>query len=97
MSYFCPVCGFDGLYEPAYSRCGAGSYEICPSCDFEFGVTDDNEGIAFHEWREAWIDRGMPWSSKGRPAPKGWDPKVQLNNLTGRVFNTANDKLVNFE
>ena len=85
MSYYCPVCGFDGLYEPAYSESGGGSYEICPSCWFQFGVTDDDEGIAFHEWREAWIERGMPWSSKGRPAPKDWDPQLQLKNLTGRA------------
>jgi hypothetical protein len=70
MNYLCPVCGFDGLDEPPYSFGGAGSFEICPSCDFQFGVTDDNEGISFHEWREGWMDRGMPWSNPGIPAPK---------------------------
>jgi hypothetical protein len=53
MSYFCPVCGFDGLDEAPYSPSGNGLYEICPSCGFQFGVTDDNHGIGFHEWREA--------------------------------------------
>ncbi len=40
----CPVCGYKNLYEPAYQptpKGNLGSYEICPSCGFQFGVTDD--------------------------------------------------------
>jgi len=88
----CPVCGFDGLDEPPYSPAGHGLFEICPSCGFQFGVTDDDLGITFHEWRNRWIDGGMPWNSKGRPAPPGWDPKEQLNKLkVAGVHNIANE------
>ena len=36
----CPVCGYDGLYEPPYNEKGSGSYEICPCCGFQFGYDD---------------------------------------------------------
>jgi len=94
MSYFCPVCGFDGLDEAPYSPSGNGLYEICPSCGFQFGVTDDNQGIGFHEWREAWIDRGMPWSSHGRAVPEGWDPRAQLRNLEKLTSSIKNGSLL---
>ena len=94
MKFFCPVCGFDGLGEPPYSQSGDGLYEICPCCGFQFGVTDDNQGISFHEWREAWIDRGMSWTSPGRTAPKGWDPLAQLRDLAKRTSNVMNGPLL---
>jgi hypothetical protein len=83
MSYMCPVCGFPELQEPPRSpRTGGGSYEICPSCGFEFGVTDDDRGFTYDQWRQSWIDRGMPWASAAfRPAPEGWDPGVQLQRV----------------
>jgi hypothetical protein len=76
----CPVCGYPDLPEPSYSY-GAGSYQICPSCGFQFGVSDDNAGISFEEWRESWIEQGTPWSSKGIPPPDGWNPKEQIRRL----------------
>ena len=81
--HLCPVCGYPGLKEPPRSlRTGAGSYEICPSCGFEFGVTDDDEGFSYDEWRQAWVDRRMPWDSQAiRPIPEGWDPVQQLRRL----------------
>ena len=81
MTYQCPVCGFPGLYEPARSPEGGDSYEICPSCGFEFGVTDDDLGYSYDRWREGWISRGMPWSSVGRSEPDGWDPRAQMKNI----------------
>ncbi len=91
MNYICPVCGFDALREAPY---GAGMYEICPSCGFQFGVTDDDRHISFEEWREDWIARGMPWSSKGRPEPQGWNPKDQLRKLqSSGLHNLANKSL----
>jgi hypothetical protein len=82
MSYQCPVCGFPGLFEPARSpQTGAGSYEICPSCGFEFGVSDDDLGRTYEEWRTEWIDRGMPWSSNGRLQPPDWKPELQVAPL----------------
>jgi hypothetical protein len=100
MSYLCPVCGFDGLEEPPYSPSGNGLYEICPCCGFQFGVTDDNQGISFHEWREAWIDRGMPWDKGSSDPPIGWNPSRQLRNLRkedSSVHNIANESLLNTE
>jgi len=77
MSYECPVCSYPALAEPPYSD-GSGSDEICPSCGFQFGVSDDSDGISFDEWRESWIDQGMPWNSRGIRQPPDWDPKQQL-------------------
>lgn len=79
----CPVCGYPDLEEPPRSPVtSGGSYEICPSCGFQFGVTDDDEGFSYQEWRTQWIQRGMPWDSEEiRPPPQGWDPARQLANL----------------
>ena len=80
----CPVCGYVGLEEPPRSATtGGGSYEICPSCGFEFGVTDDDQGYSYEAWREMWIASGMKWSSVGQPAPGGWDPRDALRELLG--------------
>jgi hypothetical protein len=77
--YTCPVCGYPELGEPPRSPSGGGSYEICPSCGFEFGVSDDDLGFSYDEWRQRWIALGMPWeSSEVRPPPAGWDPLRQL-------------------
>lgn len=83
MSYMCPVCGYRGLGEPPRSPVtGGGSYEICPSCGFEFGVTDDDRGFTYEVWRQLWIDNGMPWESEGlEPEPPNWDPEAQLRAL----------------
>jgi hypothetical protein len=80
VSYLCPACGYPDLEEPPRSpRTGGGSYEICPSCGFEFGVTDDDLGITYHDWRSRWIADGMPWRSEGiELPPSGWDPSGQL-------------------
>jgi hypothetical protein len=80
MAYECPVCGYPELSIPAYSG-NAGSYEICPSCGFQFGVSDDNDRITFDEWRESWIDQGMPWNSRGIRPPVNWNPRQQLSRL----------------
>jgi predicted RNA-binding Zn-ribbon protein involved in translation (DUF1610 family) len=81
--YLCPVCGFDLLTEPPRSPVtGGGSYEICPSCGFEFGVTDDDAGYSYEQWRDAWIRDGMPWRSAGiSEPPSGWDPRRQLERV----------------
>lgn len=81
--FTCPACGFPGLTEEPRSRTtGGGSYEICPSCGFEFGVTDDDRGFTYEQWRERWIGNGMPWNSVGiEPAPAEWNPREQLKRL----------------
>lgn len=77
--HMCPVCGFPNLDEPPRSSSGGGSYEICPSCGFEFGVSDDDLGFTYDQWRERWIVNGMPWDSADiEPPPDGWDPREQL-------------------
>lgn len=76
------ICGYPELAEPARSpTTGGGSYEICPSCGFEFGVSDDDLGQSYEVWRSAWIEKGLPWSSVSRRPPQGWDPHEQLDSL----------------
>ena len=78
----CPACGYPGLDEPPRTAAGGGSYEICDSCGFEYGVTDDDEGYTYAQWRDCWIAKGMPWESEGiHPRPDEWDPKAQLASL----------------
>jgi hypothetical protein len=62
-SYMCPVCGWTGLSELPRSPGAGGSYEICWCCGFEFGVTDDDLGYTYEQWRNDWIQKGMPWDS----------------------------------
>jgi hypothetical protein len=78
----CPVCGYLGLDEPPWTEESGASYEICPSCGFEFGVTDVDRGISYEQRRREWIAAGMRWWSR-RPPPPGWDPRAQLRELTG--------------
>jgi transposase-like protein len=58
----CPVCGFPHLTEAPRSLAGGASYEICPSCGFQFGVDDEDKGHSYAAWRADWQKRGMPWS-----------------------------------
>jgi hypothetical protein len=80
--YQCPVCGYPDLTEPPRKEGCGGSYEICPSCGFEFGFTDEDQGYSYEAWRRLWIDCGMPWRNQGITAPPdGWDPAEQLRSL----------------
>jgi hypothetical protein len=82
--FVCPVCGFDQLDDPPVDEDGDGLFEICPSCGFQFGVSDDDEGFTYASWRAKWVSVGMPWDSERiRPAPEGWDPQRQLEKLVG--------------
>jgi hypothetical protein len=80
MAYMCPVCGYPGLDKPAYIN-GIGSFEICPSCRFQFEVTDADRGIPHDQWRKQWIEGGMIWDKGKSQPPKGWDPRKQLQNV----------------
>jgi transcription elongation factor Elf1 len=84
-SNFCPVCGYDKLTGPPRNRTGGASMEICACCGFQFGVTDDDKGISIDDYRQQWIADGMPWSSAGKKAPKGWNPQTQLGSLALRA------------
>ena len=81
-TYDCPVCGYDELVESPRSSSGGGSYEICPSCGFQFGVSDDDEGISYDKWRKRWVVGGMTWASVGRLKPTDWNPSNQLKRVT---------------
>lgn len=82
----CPVCGFRGLTEPPRSRSGGGSYEICAACGFEFGVTDDDKGYSYEQWRTEWVRAGMPWRDAGvSDPPADWDPARDLSHVTGEA------------
>ena len=78
MPHLCPVCGFPKLIEAPRSLSGGGSYEICPSCGFEFGVSDDDLGHTYESWRKDWLARGMKWFSRGQKQPAAWDPARQV-------------------
>jgi len=80
----CPVCGYDGLDVPAYDVHGLGSYHVCPCCVYEYGVTDHDARITHEQWRQRWVDEGMPWRSGAINAvPAGWNPRTQLARVTG--------------
>jgi hypothetical protein len=76
----CPVCGYDGLLEPAYDEHGCASYEICPCCGTEFGYQDFSTPHA--TLRAKWIAEGMRWRSSVDPLPDQWDPVRQLVNVS---------------
>jgi hypothetical protein len=80
MKNICPVCGFPDLTEVPRSQNGGGSFEICPSCGFQFGVSDDDRGFTYAQWREQWKKSGAKWSSQRVP-PKNWDAAAQLAGL----------------
>ncbi|EYR63646.1 hypothetical protein N866_19135 [Actinotalea ferrariae CF5-4] len=88
MTYVCPVCGFPELMEPPRSAStGSGSYEICPACGFEFGVTDDDKGCTYESSRSRWIEAGMPWtSSPWHEPPPGWDPRYQIKDGDDQII-----------
>lgn len=77
MKHLCPVCGFPHLTEAPRSQSGGGSFEICPSCGFQFGVSDADRGFTHEQWRATWKKGGLKWSSQQTP-PAGWDAAAQL-------------------
>lgn len=46
-------------------------------------MDDDDKGITFEAWREKWAAKGHPWSSRGTPAPRGWEAEKQLESVMG--------------
>lgn len=81
MKYVCPVCGYPELSEEIYTAGRGASFEICPSCGFEFGVSDMDLGITYQQWRRKWIENGMVWWSTHRKAPQNWNPKEQVSKV----------------
>jgi hypothetical protein len=81
----CPVCGYPDLDERPHGKATGGSYEICPSCGFQFGVSNEDQGFTYQQCRQRWIDLGKPWQSIGVAPPKFWNPEEQLKNLRGSL------------
>ena len=96
LSNICPICEWDQLTEPPYSgEHLVGSDEICPSCGFQFGYSDDGAASGRYplEWtremivldyRQKWIDNGMKWrfpNDPFYPRPQNWNPEEQLKNI----------------
>ena len=80
--FVCPVCGFNELWDPPYSASGGGSNEICWSCGYEYGWTDDSQGVDHRSYRQDWVAKGMPWWAGDRhPQPAGWNPEILLTRL----------------
>jgi predicted RNA-binding Zn-ribbon protein involved in translation (DUF1610 family) len=74
--YSCPVCGIDGLLDPAYDSAGCASFEICPSCGTEFGYDDARK--SHQELRKLWVASGALWHSRNTAPPPNWNGKDQL-------------------
>ena len=81
IKYTCPVCGYPGLDEPPRTESDGGSYEICVSCGFQFGVSDEDRGISYEQWRDRWKSEGCPWKGLNIPPPENWDPVKLLEQL----------------
>lgn len=83
MTNMCPICGYPSLSEPAYDG-PVGSLEICPSCGYQFGYTDDDQHISHDQWRQQWVDGGMVWDKGRSEPPANWNPQQQLLKVTGK-------------
>ena len=68
----CAACGYPHLRAPQRSASGGASHEICPSCGFEPGYTDDDQEITPAAWGKQWKAKGSAWYSKGTPQPADW-------------------------
>jgi hypothetical protein len=72
----CAACGYPHLRAPQRSASGGASHEICPSCGFEPGYTDDDQEITPAAWGKQWKAKGSVWYSKGIPQPADWNPNA---------------------
>ena len=63
-----PDVGFGARYH--FNRRVALLMRISTPGGFQFGVTDDDQGVSYDVYREKWIADGMQWSGKGKKASK---------------------------
>jgi hypothetical protein len=87
--YTCPVCGYEKMEDPPFSKEeGRSSFEFCPCCAFQFGVTDRDKGYTYEQWRDKWVKEGMLWNEgmTYRPIPADWDPVKQLEKLKANNY-----------
>lgn len=80
----CAACGYRHLEHPQRAPSGGASYEICPSCGFESGYTDDDQGISYEQWRERWVASGCRWFSASVSRPARWNPLKDVHALLNR-------------
>lgn len=81
MQKCCPACGLIFANQECrwpYSN-GQGSFDICPCCNFEYAVSDDNYGHTFETWRWLWILNGARYLSSA--SPEDYDAAAQLTNI----------------
>ncbi len=84
MTHQCSVCGYPALTEAPRSLTGAGSFEICPSCGYQFGADDDDAERGHASWRADWLEHGAHWASK-TPPPAKWDAAKQAASVTPKA------------
>jgi len=82
--FICPVCGFDGLNEPAHDNHGCGSFEICPSCGTEFGYDDSKRSHG--ELRQAWLNSGAKWNGRAATPPASCGDTSSDTNSTAIIL-----------
>jgi hypothetical protein len=80
----CAVCGWRQLKLPQRAASGGASHEICPSCGFESGFTDDEKDYTYEAWRAKWVADGLKWFSSGISKPVQWNPMLELHALLKR-------------
>jgi hypothetical protein len=83
----CPVCGFTLEFTPWVDDSVLD--RPCPCCGIHFGHDDavDDRQRVYDQWRERWIEGGMPWWSN-KPAPPDFNAPQQLcrlRELTGDI------------
>lgn len=85
-STICPACGYRLGFLPWDGD--SPSDEICPSCGIQFGYYDftttdemSRRTAIYAEWRQRWVNDGMPWNGAAQP-PANWNPAEQLKKLT---------------
>gem|GEM_PF-2505371 len=102
-THVCPVCGYDGLPDPAWASWGP-SHEICPQCNTQFGY-DDAIGLEdrdlltsrHQELHDKWVADGpkpAPVSRLTKPLPQqgSTDP---VRTLGDARLNSENHLLIN--
>jgi hypothetical protein len=67
----CPICAFPDLAKGPLDEAGTTSYEICPSCGFEFGYDD---GVLKETYESYRAEGGRKWWSESQPIPAFWNP-----------------------
>jgi hypothetical protein len=80
----CAVCGYHGLRFPQRRSNGRPSRELCPSCGFHSGQTDDVDGHDPVQWRTQWVGEGMKWVSETTAKPDDWHPFRSMTAMLNR-------------